>query len=117
MLPYIPIFTFLGSRWEGKRIWTEWYQALPEFDLLLISSRIKLWFVTVVPKYFKCATTSKHLLCHDLALNSDRDSNVHFVFSAFTSSPTSLLASHHQHRPAADVSHLVSVPHSFPGLS
>jgi hypothetical protein len=50
---YILIFTYLDSRQEGKRFWTEWYQALSEFNPILISSGIKFLFVTVVPKYFK----------------------------------------------------------------
>jgi hypothetical protein len=37
-------------------------QTLPEFNLLLISSWIRFWFVIVVPKYLNCATFSKHLL-------------------------------------------------------
>jgi hypothetical protein len=58
---------------------------------------------------------------------------MYLVFSAVTFRPTSLLASirvsgfslwyvfylpvdlHHQHRPAADVTHLISVPPGFPG--
>jgi hypothetical protein len=35
---YILIFTFLGSKREGRRFWTEWWQALPEFSFFLISS-------------------------------------------------------------------------------
>jgi hypothetical protein len=45
-----------------QRFWTEWWQALPDFSLLLISFWIKFWFVTVVPKYLNCATFSKDLL-------------------------------------------------------
>jgi hypothetical protein len=45
---YIVIFTSFDSRREDKRLWTEWQKALPEFNLLLISSWIKFWFVTVV---------------------------------------------------------------------
>jgi hypothetical protein len=51
---YILIFKFLVSRREDRRFWTEWQQALPEFDLLLISSWIRFWFVIVVPKYLNC---------------------------------------------------------------
>jgi hypothetical protein len=47
MVLYILIFKFFGSRWEDRRFWTEWQQALPEFNLTLISSWIKFWFVTV----------------------------------------------------------------------
>jgi hypothetical protein len=35
ILWYIIIFTFLGSRWEDKRFWTEWQKALSKFNLLL----------------------------------------------------------------------------------
>jgi hypothetical protein len=44
---YIIIFRYLDSRREGRKIWTEWCQELPEFVMLLISSWIKFWFVTV----------------------------------------------------------------------
>jgi hypothetical protein len=50
------IFTFLDSRREDKRFWTEWWQALPEFKLVLISLWLKFWFFTVVPKYLNLAT-------------------------------------------------------------
>jgi hypothetical protein len=56
---YFLIFTFLDSRREDESFWTEWQQALPEFNLLLISSWIKFWFVTVVPKYLNCAKLSE----------------------------------------------------------
>jgi hypothetical protein len=32
---------------ENKTFWVGWYRALPEFALLLISSWIKFWSVTV----------------------------------------------------------------------
>jgi hypothetical protein len=35
---YIVIFTFLDRRREDKSFWTERWHALPEFNLLLISS-------------------------------------------------------------------------------
>jgi hypothetical protein len=38
---YFLIFTFLDSRWEERRFWTVWLQALPKFNLLLISSWIR----------------------------------------------------------------------------
>jgi hypothetical protein len=59
---HFPVFIFLDSRREDKRFWTELYQALSEFNLLLISSWIRFWFVTVVPKYLNCSTFSKDLL-------------------------------------------------------
>jgi hypothetical protein len=35
---YIVSFMVLDSRWDDRRFWTEWLQALPEFNLLMISS-------------------------------------------------------------------------------
>jgi hypothetical protein len=57
----ILIFPFLGSRLEDRRSCTERQQSLPEFSLLLISSWIKFWLATVVPKYLNCVTFSKHV--------------------------------------------------------
>jgi hypothetical protein len=39
---------FLDSRREENPFWTEWQQALLEFNLLLIFSWIKFWFITVL---------------------------------------------------------------------
>jgi hypothetical protein len=36
MVLHILTFTFLDSRRDDKRLWTEWQQAFPEFSLLLI---------------------------------------------------------------------------------
>jgi hypothetical protein len=145
-----PEFSCRAKRWKiynfyvfiqmkNKRFWTEWWQALPEFNLVLISSWITFWFVTVVPKLFNCATFSKDILATFISWFWPafwwRDRNIYFVFSAFTSGPTSLLASltvsfsvcfsswhlfllidsHRQHTPAADVYHLISVSLGFPG--
>ena len=44
------IFKFLDSKLEDKIFYTEWQQAFPDFNLLLISSRIRFWFGKVVPK-------------------------------------------------------------------
>jgi hypothetical protein len=52
---YLNLYVF-DSRREDKRVWTELQQALPEFNLLLISSWTKFWFVTVVPKYIECVS-------------------------------------------------------------
>jgi hypothetical protein len=64
-------------------------QALPEFNLLLISSWIRFWFVTVVPKYLNCATFLKHLSAIFMSWFCPpfwwRDSNIYLVFSVFTS--------------------------------
>jgi glucose-6-phosphate-specific signal transduction histidine kinase len=64
----ILIFTFLDSRREEKSVWIEWYQALPEFNLLLIYSRNKFLIVIVVSKYFNCITFSTDLLATILSL-------------------------------------------------
>jgi hypothetical protein len=61
MMLYILTFTFLENRWEDKRLWTEWNQALPEFSVLFFCSRTRFWFVSVVPKRLKFATTWKDL--------------------------------------------------------
>jgi hypothetical protein len=47
------MFTFSDGRQAEKRFWTESYQALPEFILLLISSWIKFLSIAIVPKYLK----------------------------------------------------------------
>ena len=39
---YILIFEFLDSNLEDKRFYTEWKQALPDLNLLLISSGIEI---------------------------------------------------------------------------
>jgi thiaminase len=53
--------TFLDSRREDKRLWTEWWQAFSDFSLLLISSWMQFWTVSVVTKYLNFATRSKDL--------------------------------------------------------
>jgi hypothetical protein len=55
-------FNLSNIRREDKSFWTELLQALPEFCLLFISYCIRFVLVTVVSKYFNCATFSKHLL-------------------------------------------------------
>jgi len=42
---YILIFIFLDSKLEDKRFCTEWQQALPDCNLLLIYSWMKFWSV------------------------------------------------------------------------
>jgi hypothetical protein len=55
---YILTFTFLDSRWEDKWLETKQQQAFPEFSLLLISSCIQFWSVSVDPKYLNFVTFS-----------------------------------------------------------
>jgi hypothetical protein len=52
----------LDSKLEDRRSCTEWYQAFPDFNLLLISSWMEFRFVRVVPKYLNCSTLLKDLL-------------------------------------------------------
>jgi hypothetical protein len=47
---------------ENNSFWTEWQQVFPTYNLLLISSLIRYWFVIVVPKYLNFAIFSKNLL-------------------------------------------------------
>jgi hypothetical protein len=55
-------FYVLDSRREDKRFWTEWWQALPKPNLiLLISGWIKFRFITAVPRYLNCAIFSNYL--------------------------------------------------------
>ena len=59
IIPYI--FIFLDSKLEDKRFYPEWYQAFPDFSLLIISSWTEFWFAKVVPKYLNCSTLSWEL--------------------------------------------------------
>jgi hypothetical protein len=61
-LLYTLIFVFLGSNLEFKIFCAEWYQAFPDFNLLLISSWIEFRVVRVVLIYLKSSTFSKGLL-------------------------------------------------------
>jgi len=93
---YILIFIFLDSKLEDKWFCTEWQQSFPDFNLLLISSWIEIWFVKFDPKYLKCSTLSTEILSvfilwHLLAFWS-RDKNIYLVLPAFVTSPVSLLA-------------------------
>jgi hypothetical protein len=51
---------FLDSMWEDKTFWTGWQQELPEF--LLISSWIKIQYLTVVPIFKGHVSQSKAIL-------------------------------------------------------
>jgi hypothetical protein len=56
------MFKFLDTWGEDKWFWTESYQAFPVFILLLISSWMRFWSVTIVPTYSNFATISNDLL-------------------------------------------------------
>jgi hypothetical protein len=53
----ILICIFLDNTLEDKTFCTEWQQAFLDLNLLLISSWIEFWFLTVVPKYLNCFYT------------------------------------------------------------
>jgi hypothetical protein len=85
MVLYILTFNFLDNRREGKRLWTEWQQAFPEFSLLLISSCSQFSYVSVVPRYLNFATYSKDLFAISMLRFCPtfwlRDINIYIVFS------------------------------------
>jgi hypothetical protein len=71
--------------------------GVSRFNRLFISSWIRFWFVTVVPRYLNCATFSKHLFPVFMSWFCPafwwRGTNIYLIFSVFTYMPTSLLAS------------------------
>ena len=64
---FILIFKVLDSKLEDKRFCTEWWQALPDFKLLLISSWIEFSVVKFVPIYLNFFTLSKEINFHTVA--------------------------------------------------
>ena len=58
---YILIFIFLDSELKNERFCTEWQQAFPDFNLLLISSWVEFWFVGVVPQYLICSALQRFI--------------------------------------------------------
>jgi hypothetical protein len=56
------MFTFLDSRQEDKRRVIYMVGRINEFSLLLINSRMKFWFVTVIPNYLIFATFLKDFI-------------------------------------------------------
>jgi hypothetical protein len=56
---HILIFKLLEKIREDETLWTEWQEAFPECNLVLISSWIQFLSGTVVPKYLSISTFSK----------------------------------------------------------
>jgi hypothetical protein len=46
------ILNFLDNKLEDKRFCTEWWQAFPEFNRIVIWSRFQFWFLSVILKYW-----------------------------------------------------------------
>jgi hypothetical protein len=78
----------------GKRLWTEWQPAFPEFNPLFSSSWMQFLFVTIVPTYLNFATLSKDLVRVFMSwffpVSCSWDVSIYFVFTVFTSRPMSL---------------------------
>ena len=61
VLEYILMVLLLDSKLEDKIFCTEWWQAFPYFNVILISFWMKSLFAKFVPKYLKPSTLSKEL--------------------------------------------------------
>jgi hypothetical protein len=59
---YILTFTFLDSKRDDKRLWTEWQQAFPEFSLLLIFFHAVL-ICECCSQIFECWHIFKRPIC------------------------------------------------------
>jgi len=96
ILLFFLIFMCFVSKLEDKRFCTLWQQAFRDLNLLSISTRIKFWFIRVVPKYLKCSTLSRDLTTDFMLWFCpafwSQDVTMYLVLSAFTSSPFSSLA-------------------------
>ena len=68
------MFIFLDSKLQHKTLCTEWQQAFPDCNLLLISSWIQFRYVNAVPSNWTvphCQTNCCHYSYCDFALHSD----------------------------------------------
>jgi hypothetical protein len=96
ILYILVLFKISEMRQEGRRLWTDWQEAFPEFNLLLISSWMKFWLVTFIPKELNLATFSYYLLAiSELWFCPTfwwRGASIFLVLCVFASGPTSLPA-------------------------
>ena len=85
-----------SSKLEDKWFCPEREQAFPDFNLILVFSRIQFWFVKDITKYLNTSTLSNEVLSvYILWLHPaswSRDMIMYFVLSAFMFSSVSLLA-------------------------
>ena len=79
------IFTLLDRKWEDKRFWTEWQQALHKLNLRLVSSRMFL------PENFKQCSSYLYMIILSYILQIRHIASL--GFSVFTSL-TTLLTMH-----------------------
>jgi hypothetical protein len=64
---------FFDNRWEDRKFWTEWYQALSELNHLLISSWIKFDLLLLfqnISALTQFQSICLLFLCHDFDLHS-----------------------------------------------
>jgi hypothetical protein len=135
----IPIFTFLDSKREDKKVLDWMVTNIAWIQSLLNLFPVQIWSVTGSPKYFKISALSKDLLALFMLRFCPafwwRENNIYLVFHAFVCSLTSVLASIKvsvfflmvsmlspsrftwQHWPGVNVSHLIPFSPSFPGSS
>jgi hypothetical protein len=59
---YISMLIVLNIKLEDKTFWTEWYQVLPQFNLLLISSWMQFWFLKNYSQRFEFCHNFKEFL-------------------------------------------------------
>ena len=121
----ILIFIYLDSKLEDKIFCTEWWEARPAFNLLLISSWWNFGSLGLFPNILTVppfqVNYHQSLFC-DFILHYNLDMTICIAWSAFTSSPDFLLATakasvffvivcttlgNHHHKPKADVYHLI----------
>jgi len=90
------MIVFLSSKLENQRFCIEWYEAFPDFILLLISSWMEFWFFRIVPKYLNYSAFVQGFILYlyivilSCILISRYDSLL--VLSAISSIPICLLA-------------------------
>jgi hypothetical protein len=77
---HILIVAFFDSRWKDTRFWAKWWLALPEFNLLLISSWIKFWLLLLSPNIWTVTHFQMICLlfsCPDFDLHSGDETATH----------------------------------------
>jgi hypothetical protein len=81
---------------EDKTFCTEWCQAFPNFNLLLISSWIEFLFVNVVPKYLNCSSLYNSVHTHTHPHNTHTHNH---TYTQYTRTITHSHTHTHTHTP------------------